>query len=92
MITSPEERALYAEWSKLWDKHTGRAREEVMALSRQGCRPDSAREAHELNTKTVNKMALEADTILQEGHRPQQCRRRQGGREDASQLAAAPLL
>src|ERR1700686_5315963 len=33
LITSPEERALYAEWSQLWDQYK-KATEEVLALSR----------------------------------------------------------
>jgi methyl-accepting chemotaxis protein len=62
MITSPEERALYGEWSKTWDKYkTGT--QEVMALSRRDA-GKIAHEAHELNTKTVNKIGLEADAIL----------------------------
>ncbi|WOH64486.1 methyl-accepting chemotaxis protein [Bradyrhizobium sp. BWA-3-5] len=62
MITSPEERALYAEWSKLWDKYKA-GTQEVMALSRKavGKMPT---EAHDLNTHTVNKIGLEADAIL----------------------------
>ena len=62
MITSPEERALYAEWSKLWDKYKA-GTEEVMALSRKAVGKIPA-EAHELNTKTVNKIGLEADAIM----------------------------
>src|SRR5689334_21040677 len=34
MITSPEERALYTEWSKLWDDYKKSA-DEVFALSRK---------------------------------------------------------
>ena len=62
MITSPEERALYAEWSKLWDKYKA-GTQEVMALSRKAVGKIPA-EAHELNTKTVNKIGLEADAIM----------------------------
>ena len=62
MITSPEERALYKEWSELWDKYK-KGTEEVMALSRKAA-GKFPREAHELNTKTVNKIGLEADDIL----------------------------
>ncbi|MEH2548049.1 methyl-accepting chemotaxis protein [Bradyrhizobium sp. AZCC 2262] len=62
MITSPEERALYAEWSKLWDKYNA-GTQEVMALSRKAVGKIPT-EAHELNTKTVNKIGLEADAVL----------------------------
>ncbi|WP_448042285.1 methyl-accepting chemotaxis protein [Bradyrhizobium liaoningense] len=62
MISSPEERALYNQWSKLWDEYK-KGTEEVMALSRKeaGKLP---REAQELNSKTVNKIGLQADEIL----------------------------
>jgi methyl-accepting chemotaxis protein len=62
LITSPEERALYNEWSRLWDEYkTGT--QEVLALSRKAA-GQVPHEAHELNTKTVNKIALSADEIL----------------------------
>jgi len=62
MITSQEERALYVEWSGLWDRYK-KGTEEVMALSRKevGRIPH---EAQELNSKTVNKIALESDQVL----------------------------
>ncbi|RTE93875.1 MULTISPECIES: methyl-accepting chemotaxis protein [Bradyrhizobium] len=62
MISSPEERALYSQWSKLWDDYK-KGTEEVMALSRKeaGKMP---REAQELNSKTVNKIGLQADEVL----------------------------
>jgi methyl-accepting chemotaxis protein len=62
MITSPEERALYDEWSKTWDEYK-KGTQEVMALSRKdpGHFPH---EAHDLNTKTVNKIGIESDNIL----------------------------
>ena len=62
MITSPEERALYNEWVKLWESYK-KGTEEVMALSRKAA-GQIPHEAHELNTKTANKIALEADTVL----------------------------
>ena len=62
MITSPEERALYAEWSKTWDAYK-KGTQEVMALSRKAA-GQMAHDAHELNTKTVNKIGIEADDIL----------------------------
>jgi len=36
MITSPEERALYAEWSKIWDEYKKGTQEAVPQGSRQG--------------------------------------------------------
>src|SRR3954466_8207836 len=62
MITSPEERALYGEWSKLWDEYK-KGTQEVMALSRKEA-GKVPHEAHELNTKTVNKIGLQADEVL----------------------------
>ncbi|QOZ46734.1 methyl-accepting chemotaxis protein [Bradyrhizobium sp. CCBAU 53340] len=62
MITSPEERALYEEWSTLWAEYQKGA-EDVMELSRNafGKVPHAA---HELNTKTVNKIGLKSDEVL----------------------------
>jgi methyl-accepting chemotaxis protein len=62
MITSAEERALYAEWSALWDKYK-KGTEDVMALSRKAIGKIPT-EAHDLNTKVVNKIGLDADAIL----------------------------
>jgi methyl-accepting chemotaxis protein len=62
MITSPQERALYSEWSDDWDKYNKGA-QEVMALSRKAA-GQIPHEAHELNTTAVNKLSLEADNIL----------------------------
>jgi len=62
MITSPEERALYSEWSRLWDDYKKSA-DEVFALSRKevGKFPH---EAHELNVKTANKIGIQSDEVL----------------------------
>jgi methyl-accepting chemotaxis protein len=62
LITAAEERALYNEWSRLWDDYK-KGTDEVMALSRKAA-GQTPHEAHELNTKTVNKIALSADEIL----------------------------
>ncbi|MGY3109516.1 CHASE3 domain sensor protein [Bradyrhizobium sp. LM6.9] len=62
MITSPEERAMYGEWSKLWDEYK-KGTQEVMALSRKEA-GKVPHEAHELNAKTVNKIGLQADEVL----------------------------
>ncbi|KYH00695.1 MCP four helix bundle domain-containing protein, partial [Bradyrhizobium sp. DOA1] len=61
MITSPEERALYNEWSKVWDEYKS-GTQEVMALSRKEA-GKVPHDAHELNIK-VNKIGLKADEIL----------------------------
>jgi methyl-accepting chemotaxis protein len=62
MITSPEERELYNQWSKTWEDYK-KGTQEVMALSREEA-GKIPHQAHELNTKTVNKIGLEADAIL----------------------------
>jgi methyl-accepting chemotaxis protein len=62
MITSPEERALYNEWSQIWEKYR-KGTEEVMALSRKAAGKIPT-EAHDLNTTTVNKIGLDADAVL----------------------------
>jgi methyl-accepting chemotaxis protein len=62
MITSPQERALYKEWSDAWDKYK-QGTQEVMALSRKAA-GKTPTEAHDLNTKTVNKIGIESDNIL----------------------------
>ncbi|MBP0113219.1 MULTISPECIES: methyl-accepting chemotaxis protein [Bradyrhizobium] len=62
MIASPEERALYSEWSKKWEEYKN-GTQEVMALSRRDANK-IPHDAHELDSKTVNKIGLEADAIL----------------------------
>lgn len=62
MITSPEERKLYNDWATLWEDYK-KGTEVVMALSRKEA-GKVPHEAQELNTKTVNKIGLEADAIL----------------------------
>jgi methyl-accepting chemotaxis protein len=62
MITSPEERALYNQWSEIWERYK-KGTEEVMALSRRDV-GKIPHDAHELNSKTVNKIGLEADEVL----------------------------
>jgi methyl-accepting chemotaxis protein len=62
LIASPEERALYNEWVQQWERYQ-KGTEEVMALSRKSV-GKIPHEAHELNSKTVNKIGLDADAIL----------------------------
>jgi methyl-accepting chemotaxis protein len=63
LITSPEERALYDEWSKSWDEFQ-KGNLEVMALSRKEA-GQIAHEAHELNSKKVNRISVDGDAVLQ---------------------------
>jgi methyl-accepting chemotaxis protein len=62
MITSPEERALYNEWVDVWDAYK-KGTLEVMALSRKAA-GSYPREAHDLNTTTVNLIGIKADGVL----------------------------
>jgi methyl-accepting chemotaxis protein len=62
LITSPEERALYAEWSRLWDEYRN-GTQEVLALSRKAA-GQIPHEAHALNTNTVNKIGVQSDEVL----------------------------
>jgi methyl-accepting chemotaxis protein len=62
LIASPEDRALYNEWVQQWERYQ-KGTEEVMALSRKSV-GKIPHEAHELNSKTVNKIGLDADAIL----------------------------
>jgi len=62
LISVPEERALYAEWSRLWDDYK-RGTQEVVVLSRKAV-GQIPHEAHELNVKTANKIAMAADDVL----------------------------
>src|ERR1700743_783416 len=62
MIASPEERALYQSWGKVWADYKSGS-EQVLELSRKSA-GRLPKEAHDLNTNTVNKIAMEADEIL----------------------------
>jgi methyl-accepting chemotaxis protein len=62
MIATPEERALYEQWGKAWDAYK-KGTEEVLELSRKAA-GQVPKAAHELNSQTVNKIAMEADDIL----------------------------
>jgi methyl-accepting chemotaxis protein len=62
LISGPEERALYNEWLRQWELYK-KGTEEVLALSRKS--PGKfPHEAHELNSKTVNKIGIDADAVL----------------------------
>ncbi|MCA6110064.1 methyl-accepting chemotaxis protein [Bradyrhizobium cenepequi] len=62
LIASAEERTLYNQWADTWDRYK-KGTEEVMALSRRDA-GKIPHDAHELNSKTVNKIGLEADELL----------------------------
>jgi methyl-accepting chemotaxis protein len=62
LINSPEERALYDEWSRTWEEYK-KGTEQVMALSRKAV-GQIPHEAHELNSQTVNKIGIAIDQIL----------------------------
>jgi methyl-accepting chemotaxis protein len=64
LIASPEERALYEEWGKQWDRYKMAAKE-VISLSSKAT-ASSTHEAHELNTTTVNLIGLKADEVLKQ--------------------------
>jgi methyl-accepting chemotaxis protein len=63
MITSPEERSLYDEWVRIWTEYKA-ATQTVMELSRKAA-GQYPKEAHDLNSGTVNKIGLKADEVLQ---------------------------
>ncbi|ABE39092.1 methyl-accepting chemotaxis protein [Rhodopseudomonas pseudopalustris] len=63
MIVLPEERALYNQWSQIWDEYV-RGAEQVIAKSRVDIGKVS-QEAADFNAKTVNPIAVRADEVLQ---------------------------
>ena len=87
MITSPEERALFGEWVRLWESYK-KGTEEVMALSRKSV-GKIPHEAHELNSKTVNKIGLEADAVLKKDIEFNNTGGEKAGREAADSYASA---
>jgi len=62
MITSPQERALYEEWSRAWDKYV-KGVQDVLDLSRKSI-GRIPHEANELLNKSVATIARESDEIL----------------------------
>jgi len=62
LITSPEERALYHDWAKVWDEYR-QGTQNIMALSRAAA-GKSITEVSDINVKTVNPIGLKADEIL----------------------------
>jgi len=62
LITSPEERAIYEEWGRMWETYK-QGTLQVMELSRKSA-GKMPQEANLLNTKTVNPIGLKADELL----------------------------
>jgi methyl-accepting chemotaxis protein len=90
MITSPEERALYNDWVKTWVDYK-KGTEQVMELSRKEA-GKSPHEAHELNTKTVNKIGLAADDILKKDIDLNNTGADKAGNDAASTYASAFMM
>jgi methyl-accepting chemotaxis protein len=90
MIASAEERALYKQWSDVWDKYK-KGTEEVMALSRKEA-GKFPKEAQDLNTRTVNKIGLEADEILKKSIELNNAGADKAARDAASSYASAFLM
>ncbi|WP_420133776.1 methyl-accepting chemotaxis protein [Rhodopseudomonas sp.] len=63
LISSPEERAIYREWSQLWDEYV-RGTDEVLARSRKDVGRVSE-ETRDFNAKIVNPIGVKADDVLQ---------------------------
>ncbi len=87
MITSPEERALYNDWVKLWERYK-KGTEEVMTLSRNSV-GKAPHEAHELNSKTVNRIGIEADDVLKKSIELNNVGADKAGRDAADNYAFA---
>ncbi|MGJ5180605.1 methyl-accepting chemotaxis protein [Bradyrhizobium oligotrophicum] len=64
LITSDEERAIFNDWSRIWEEYK-RGVDEVLAVSRKEA-GQIPREANELNSKKVNKLLTDADVMLKQ--------------------------
>ncbi|CAN5151386.1 methyl-accepting chemotaxis protein [soil metagenome] len=62
LMTSPEEIALYKEWSGVWDEYK-KGTQKVAELSRQSVGKIS-HEANEMNSKVVNPIGVKSDALL----------------------------
>jgi len=62
LISSPQERALFDEWSGLWNDYMKGA-QEVLILSRAAA-GRFPQEANDLNSRNVNPIGLDADKVL----------------------------
>ena len=90
LIASPEERALFKEWTELSDSYENGARE-VLALSRNsiGRLPH---DAHEMYAKTVNPISLKSDAVLKKAIDLNNAGADMAGREAAEGYASAFTL
>jgi methyl-accepting chemotaxis protein len=62
MIASAEERAIYQEWSNVWEDYK-RGTQQVMTMSRASA-GKMPREANEFNSKSVNPIGVKSDALL----------------------------
>ncbi len=90
MITSAEERKLYNDWVQLWESYK-KGTEDVMALSRKAV-GQFPREAQDLNTKTVNKIGLEADALLRKDIDLNNAGADKAGQDAADNFASAFMM
>src|ERR1700753_2220110 len=90
LISSEQERALYNEWVRQWELYK-KGTEEVMALSRNSV-GRMAHEAHDLNTKTVNKIGLDADSLLKKSIELNNAGADQAGKDAANNYSFAFMI
>jgi methyl-accepting chemotaxis protein len=62
LVSSPEERAIFNDWSKEWDNYVSRS-QEIFVLDRKNLGKGS-QEAHELNLNVINPLGSKADFAL----------------------------
>ncbi|MGM4895628.1 methyl-accepting chemotaxis protein [Tardiphaga sp. 839_C3_N1_4] len=62
LVSSPEERAIFNDWSKEWDNYVSRS-QEIFVLDRKNLGKGS-QEAHELNLNMINPLGSKADFAL----------------------------
>jgi methyl-accepting chemotaxis protein len=62
LVSSPEERAIFNDWSKEWDNYVSRS-QEILVLDRKNLGKGS-QEAHELNLNVINPLGSKADFAL----------------------------
>ncbi|MGM4888896.1 methyl-accepting chemotaxis protein [Tardiphaga sp. 20_F10_N6_6] len=62
LVSSPEERAIFNDWSKEWDNYVSRS-QEIFVLDRKNL-GKSSQEAHELNLNVINPLGSKADFAL----------------------------
>ncbi|SEH57164.1 methyl-accepting chemotaxis protein [Tardiphaga sp. OK245] len=62
LVSSPEERAIFNDWSKEWDNYVSRS-QDIFVLDRKNL-GKSSQEAHELNLNVINPLGSKADFAL----------------------------